>query len=396
MLKNYFLIALRNLRKHIGFSTINIAGLGLGIATCLLLVTWIIHELSYDRFHVYEDRLYRTSMEYSFGGQVARTAVSPTALLPSMLTLPEVKTGVRFFNLSAWNPFIVKQGDQLFSESKFCFADSTFFNVFSYKLVKGNPAKALNEPYQVVITETAARKYFGDTDPIGKALYINNERDYIVTGVMEDAPSNSFLQFDFVASFLSLRAARSEPIWWSANYLTFVVLNEDADAKAVEEKISSIAMKAVGNDIQGGNDYVRYNMMLMKDLHLRSDFANEPEVVSSMIYVYIFAGIAALILIIACINYVNLTTARATERAKEVGIRKVAGALRKQLFYQFMAESTCVTFASFILAFGIATVTLPFFNQLTGKQFATDVLFDSRFLTWSFIGIILISLIAGA
>ena len=142
MIKNYILIGLRNLRKHIGFSAINIIGLALGIATCLLLVTWILHELSYDRFHKNESRLYRSSMEYSFGGLVARTSVSPTALLPAMLTLPEVQTGARFFNQSAWNPFIVRRGDKLFSESKFCFADSTFFEVFSYEIIKGNPEKA--------------------------------------------------------------------------------------------------------------------------------------------------------------------------------------------------------------------------------------------------------------
>lgn len=395
MLKNYVLIGLRNLRKHIGFSAINIIGLALGIATCLLLVTWILHELSYDRFHKNESRLYRSSMEYSFGGQVARTSVSPTALLPAMLSLPEVQTGARFFNQSAWNPFIVRHGDKLFSESKFCFADSTFFEVFSYEMIKGNPKKALNQPYQVLLTESTARKYFGDTDPVGQTLNINNKQEYVITGVIQDSPSNSFLQFDFVASFSSLNAGRTEPIWWSANYLTFVVLNEGADVKAVEKKSSEIAMNAVGNDITGEGDYVRYNMMLLKDIHLHSNFANEPEVVNNVIYVYIFAGIAALIMIIACINYVNLTTARATERAREVGIRKVAGALRPQLFYQFMAESAWITFSAFLLAFGVASLLMPFFNELTGNQFSTQLIFTPRFLAWSLAGTLLLSLVAG-
>lgn len=396
MIKNYLLIGLRNLHKHLGFSIINIAGLGLGIATCLLLVVWVAHELSYDRFHTHENRLYRSSMEYSFGGQVAKTAVSPTALLPAMLTLPEVETGARFYNHSSWNPFIVRRDDKLFTESRFCFADSTFFNVFSYELVSGNADKALNEPYQVLLTETTARKYFGDADPVGKTLNVNNEQDYLVTGVLKDAPSNSFLQFDFVASFVSLRAARAEPIWWSANYLTFVVLHPDADATEVERKSSAIAMKAVGSEIQSEGDYLRYNLMIMKDLHLHSTFQNEPEVVSSSIYVYIFAGIAVLILIIACINYINLTTARASERAREVGIRKVAGALRKQLFYQFMAESACITFTAFILAFAFAALVLPFFNDLTGKRFDLQILFNPPFLAWSALGIVILSLVAGA
>src|SRR5690606_37084799 len=198
MLKNYLIIAVRNLRKHSGFSAINILGLGLGIGTCLLIVTWVIDELSFDRFHQNEDRLYRSSLEYSFGGQVARTSVSPTALLPAMLTLPEVQTGARFFNQSAWKPFIVRASDKVFTESKFCFADSTFFDVFSFSLLKGNPQKALSQPYQVLLTESTARKYFGDANPVGQTLQINNERDYVVTGVLKDVPGNSFLQFDFV------------------------------------------------------------------------------------------------------------------------------------------------------------------------------------------------------
>jgi putative ABC transport system permease protein len=396
MLRNYFLIAVRNIRKHLGFSVINVFGLALGIATCLLLVTWVSDELSYDRFHRYENRLYRISLEYGFGGQVARTPVSPTALLPAMLTLPEVETGARFFNHSAWNPYIVRYNDRVFSESKFCFADSSFFDVFSYNLVSGNAHESLDEPYQVLLTESSARKYFGDSDPVGKLMQINNDRDYLVTGVIQDPPSNSYLRFDFIASFASLRAAREEPIWWSANYLTFVVLREGAEPKAVEEKTSDIAMKAVGKDVTGEGDYVRYNIILLRDLHLRSDFMNEPEVVGSITYVYIFAGIAALILLIASINYVNLTTARATERAREIGIRKVAGAMRHQLFYQFMAESACITFTAFFLAFGLAILGLPLFNQLAGKQFSSDVLLNWRFFSFSVAGIIVLSLLAGA
>lgn len=395
MIKNYLVIALRNLRKHSGFSTINIFGLGLGIGTCLLIVTWVVDELSFDRFHQKQDRLYRSSLEYSFGGQVVRTAVSPTALLPTMLTLPEVETGTRFYNQSAWSPFIVRVGDKIFTEARFCFADSTFFDVFSFPLLKGNPQKALSQPYQVLLTESIARKYFGDVDPVGKSLQINNGRDYVVTGVLKDTPDNSFLQFDFVASFVSLEAARTEPIWWSANYMTFVVLNPKAGPKAVEEKSSAIALKAVQDDIQGEGDYIRYNMMLMKDLHLHSDFANESEVVSSIVYVYLFAGIAILVLIIASINYVNLTTARATERAREVGVRKVAGARRKQLFFQFMAESGCVTIAAFIVAAAFAVLALPLFNELTGKHFNTDKFLNPAFMMWTLIGIVILSVTAG-
>src|SRR5690242_16173264 len=197
MFRNYLLISLRSLRKHRSYSIINIAGLGLGLAACLLLVTWIVHEMSYDKFHQQAARIYRSSMEYSFGGQTAKTAVSPTALLPTLeKNFAEVETGVRLYNPSSWNPFIVRRGETLFQEGKFFYADSTFFNIFSFPLIAGDATTALTQPNSVVLTRTTAKKYFGEEDPMGKTLQVNNDKEYIVTGVMEDVPSNSLLQFD--------------------------------------------------------------------------------------------------------------------------------------------------------------------------------------------------------
>ena len=236
MIRNYLLISFRNLRKHLSYSLINIVGLALGLATCLLLFTWIRHEVSYDSFHKKSDRLYRVSLEYSFGGQVAALAVSPTALLPALLSLPETETGVRIFNPSGYNPFIVKYEDRTFSESKFYGADSTFFDVFTYPLRKGNPARALNEPYSVVIRQSIAEKYFGDEDPLGKILRINNSQDYIVTGVFDELPTNTLHHFDFVASFHSFPAGKTPPIWWSANYQTYITTHINADLNALVKK----------------------------------------------------------------------------------------------------------------------------------------------------------------
>src|SRR3970040_805158 len=218
MTKNYILISIRTLRKHFAYSAINIIGLGLGLGVCLLLVAWIKHELSYDTFHREADRIYRGSLEYGRGGQVARTSVSPTALLPAAKSFAEVETGVRWYNASTWNPYVVRYGDRLFEEGNFNFADSTFFDGFSYTLLKGNPSKALTQPYSVLVTESTAKKYFGDEDPIGKTLLINDTREYVVTGLLKDIPDNSIIQFDFLASFHSLGAGREEPTWWSANY----------------------------------------------------------------------------------------------------------------------------------------------------------------------------------
>jgi putative ABC transport system permease protein len=396
MFKNYLLISIRNLRKHFSYSLINIFGLGIGLATCLLLVTWIRHEISYDKFHKKSDRIYRSSLEMSFGGQTIKTSVSPTALLPALKEFPEVETGTRVYNPAGWNPYIVKKDDHLFQEGKFYFADSTFFDVFSFRLLKGNPETALNEPYNLILTESSAKKYFGNEDPLGKTLTINNSTDYVITGIIEDVPSNSFLQFDFLGSFSSLRQGREQPIWWSANYQTFIVVNEDTDIAALTKKTDEVVKKAVGTDVSAPGDYVHYHFMKLTDIHLKSPYENEFEVVGNIQYVYIFSAIAVLILLIACINYVNLATARAVDRAKEVGIRKVVGALKQQLFAQFLGESIVITLVAFFLAFFAAQTLLPLFNSITGKEMDAGVFFDPTFIGFSFLILIVIALLSGA
>jgi putative ABC transport system permease protein len=396
MFKNYLLISFRNLRKHFSYSLINIFGLGIGLATCLLLVTWIQHELSYDRFHEKADLIYRGSMESTFGGQTSKTSVSPTALLPTLKEFPEVIEGTRVYNPASYRSYVVKKDDNMFQEDKFYFADSTFFDVFSFRLVKGNAHTALTLPYSLILTRSSAKKYFGDEDPVGKTLNINGSRDYTITGVVEDAPSNSFLQFDFIASFSSLRPAREQPIWWSANYQTFIVVHESADIDALMAKTDEVVRKAVGADVAGPNDYIHYNFIKLTDIHLRSPYESEFELVGSIQYVYIFSAIAFLILLIACINYVNLATARAVDRAKEVGIRKVVGAVRKQLFAQFLGESVFITFLAFCVAFFIAQTSLPIFNSLTGNEIDHAIFYDPSFLGVTLVALIVISVLSGA
>jgi len=397
MIQNYILISFRNLRKHFSYSLINILGLGLGLATCLLLFTWIRHELSYDKFHEKSDRIYRASLEYSSGGQVSRTSVSPTALLPTLMTLPETETGVRVYNPSSWNPYIVKNGEKLFQERRFYAADSTFFDVFSFKLLKGNPKTALVEPNSVILTEAMVSKYFGDEgDALGKVLQINGNKDFTITGIIEDVPTNSLLQFDFLCSFSSLWVASQELQWWSANYQTFVVLQPNGDLSALRDKTNEIVKKATASDARGEDGYVRYNFTRMTDIYLKSDFDGEPEIVSDIKYIYIFSGIALLILLIACINYINLATARAADRAKEVGIRKVVGALKKQLFTQFIGESIIITLFAFFLAYLLAQVMLPLFNSLTGKHFSYELLLQPSFIVMSMGVLLVIAILSGA
>lgn len=377
MIGNYLLIAFRNLRKHFSYSIINIAGLGLGLATCILLSIWIRHELSYDTFHTKLDRIYRPAMEYSFGGQTNGSSLSPTIVLPTLQKeFGEIETGVRFFNSASYRPYVVRKGETMFEETKFYFADSTFFDVFDFKLLKGNPKTALEGKYNVVLTESMARKYFGAADPVGEILTINNRQDYVVTGVVEDVPSNSMIRFDFLASFSSLDA---ELQWWSANYQTYVVLTPQADVAAVEEKFNEIVKAALGSEISNPGDYVKYHFWPMKDIYLRSP-VSEPELTGSIDYVYIFSAIAILILVIACINYINLATAKAADRAKEVGVRKVVGALRKQLITQFIGESVIITSVAFVLALFLSSAGIQLFNNLTGKSFTQVMIFEPGFL----------------
>jgi putative ABC transport system permease protein len=393
MINNYLLIALRHIRKHFNYSLINIAGLSLGLAICLLLTIWVRHELSFDSFHTNYQRLYRLGLEYSFGGQTAKTAQSPTALLPAMIdNFEEVETGVRFYNSAVFRPFVVRRDDALFEESSFYFADSTFFDVFSFQLLSGNPSTALTEPNSVVLTQTMARKYFGDEDPLGKTLQANT-REYIVTGVMNDVPSNSMFRFNFIASFSTLDASKAR-IWWSANYQTFVVLRDGADVAAIQEKMNALVNEAVKDEVTSAGDYVRYNMVPLSDIYLRSD-TQEPEIVGNIQYVVVFSVIAGLILIIACINYINLATARAGDRAREVGVRKVSGALRTQLITQFIGESVMLTLIAFAGAVILAAAGLQLFNGLTGKMFTINNLLDPTFIVPAVMVMLVIAAMAG-
>ncbi|MBX2910876.1 MAG: ABC transporter permease [Cyclobacteriaceae bacterium] len=396
MVRNYLLTTLRNIRKHFSYSLINIFGLGLGISISLLLALWVRHEVSYDRFHANADNIYRVSMEMSFGGQSAKHSISPTALLPALeKNFPEVITGTRVYNPASYNPFIVKRNDNFFQEGQFYFADSTFFDVLTYPLIKGNPKTALVKPNSVVLTEGMAKKYFGQEDPLGQTLLINGNKDYTVTGVTKDAPGNSYLNFDFIGSFSSLWQSREEQ-WWSANYQTFVLVDKNTDLAALRQKTNDLVKKALADELSNPGDYVRYNWTNIQDIHLRSDAATEMEPVGSIQYVYLFAAIAFLILLIACINYINLATARAAFRAKEVGVRKVVGASKGQLISQFIGESVVTTLCALVLAFLAAQLLLPLFNTLTGKNFGYSTLMEPAFLAYVIATAMAVALFSGA
>ena len=389
MFKNYLKIAWRSIRKNKVSSVINITGLTIGLSCCLLIALYIKHELSYDEFQTKGDRIGRVIMEYKIGSEGKEGTFTSTKVFPEFKRqFPEVESGVRMTRTSR----LVKYGDKLFDEKQFLFADSTFFDVFSFRLINGKSAAVLPAPKTVVLTQDAARKYFGYDNPVGKILKTGADgTDYMVTGVMENCPTNSQLKFDMVASFSSLGPAQEET-WWNANYTTYLLLRDPASFKSLAQKIPPFMKKQFANEPSVS---LNFHLEPYKSVHLHSPHDGfEPN--NNIVYIYILAGIALLILAIACFTYINLSTARSMERAREVGIRKVVGAIKKQVFWQFIGESVLITLIALLLSVATAVIALPWFNNLADKELNASHVLDPVVLLTGLIIVTIISLLAGS
>ena len=373
MLKNYLTIALRNLRRHRAFSFINIAGLAVGMACCLLIGLYVRQEVSYDRFHENADRLYRVAFVMDDGGQVWPTARTPHPLAPALLdAFPEVEAAVRFRRGEA----VLRRGDDLFKEEAFYFADASVFDAFSFPLIHGEAGAALAAPFTLVLTEDAARKYFGPENPVGRMLTVEDMGDFTVTGVLQTIPQNAHFRFDFLASYATLNTLQPEALgqWDSAVTSTYLLLSAGYDAAAFEAKLPAIVAQRLGPEAGGS----RFYLTPLTDVHLYSDLPGELGEGGDARYLYLFSSVALFILLIACINFMSLTTARSAERAREVGLRKVLGAVRRQLVRQFLGESVLLALLAMGLAVVLVELTLPAFNTLTGKALT----FGGGFLWW--------------
>ncbi|MEQ8244087.1 ABC transporter permease [Fulvivirga sp.] len=394
MLKNYIKIAFRNLVRRIGYTSINVFGLAVGISCCLLIGIYVLDEMSYDKFHTNADNIYRVNINYSMGGTSQSMYVTPTALLPTMSReFNEVVSGTRIFDVAMFSPEVVSLNDASFQEERFFYADSTFFDVFSFELKEGVKEKALVDPNSVILTESMVAKYFGDNDALGEVIKVG-QTEYKVTGVLKDIPDNSHLKFDFLASFSSLRASKGET-WWSANYATYVLLNDNANISKIEDGIENVVREALGEVFQN-DDRISFDLFPMTDIHLRSKLSTEMQTQGDIKYIYIITLIGFLILVIACINYMNLATARSMDRAREVGMRKVLGAAKRQLFNQFMGESVIVTTLAAVIALVIINIALLPFNNLTGKTLTSADILDPVILSGLVSIIILVAFLAGA
>lgn len=398
MLRNYLKTAFRNLWKSKGFSAINIIGLAIGLSTCLLILIFVMDELSYDRFNTKADRIYRLDGDIKFGGNHFILAVAPAPAGPTVRKdYPEVEKEVRFRGDGGR---LVKKGNQNIQEDAVVFADSTLFEVFTLPMIAGDPHTALVDARSVVITERIAKKYFESVDVVGRTLMMDDSIPYKVTGVIRNIPAQSHFHFDFFLSMSEVEETKRTDRWLSNNFNTYIVLREGTDPKKFEAKLGQLVTRYVAplihqavnqsvEDFFKAGNSVSFPLTALTAIHLHSNKTAELEANGNIQYVYIFTAVAVFILLIACVNFMNLSTARSSNRAKEVGIRKVLGSLRGNLVTQFMVESILLSFIALLLAIGLAYLLLPVFNELSGKQMEIG-LFSRGWLVPAMLGLVLI------
>jgi len=387
MIKNYFKIAWRSLLKQKGFSFINIFGLATGMACSLLIFLFVKDETSYDRFHNDAGQIYRVVKDFvNDDGSRLPDATTPPALAPAMQRdIPEVAVTTRVF--PGWGAnFLIKYGDKKISEDKLYRVDSSFFDVFTFPFVHGNAKDAFREVQSIVLTESSAKRYFGNDNPVGKTLQIDRLGNLMVSGVLKDVPHASHFHFDFLISTRKF-GGNIDADWGFYNFYTYAKLKPNSNITAFTKKVQDVYKK---NTTNGTNIFY---VQPLTDIHLTSNLKWELEPNSDKLYVYVFTIIGIFILLIAGINYVNLATAKASVRAKEIGVRKVTGALRSSLIGQFLVESVITCLMAALLAVIFAQLLLPVANALTLKQLT--VIGNPGVLGYMLVGVLLLGIIAG-
>lgn len=400
MYKNYFTIAWRTFLKSKGYSLINITGLAVGLSACLLIGLYVKHELSYDRFHEKAERIYRVNMELKFGENHLDLAVAnPLFGETAKNEINEVEQTTR---LHWYGSFLVKKGNENIREGNIAWADSTLFDVFTLPMISGNPKTALTEPNSIVITESVARKYFDRTDVVGETFTIDNTQSRKITGVIKDLPSNMHFQFTSFLPLVEVEEARDGTWAGSQNWNTYLVLKEGANVDEVVPLLNKMVDRHLGPQLEAiigktldqfsseGN-FFKASLTALPDIYLHSNRIGELYGVGNIQYVYIFSAIAACILFIAIINFMNLATARSANRAREVGMRKVMGSKRGALVGQFITESVLTCAAAMAFAVAITVVIFPFFNELTGKPLNSSILLTPEVIA----GLVILTLVVG-
>ncbi len=382
MIKNFIKIAWRNIIRHKAYSGINIIGLAIGIAACLLILQYVTFELSYENFHANKDRIFRVQQDrYDNGKLSTQWAAGAYAAGNSFKdAIPEIEDYVK---LMQSGEVVVEQNNQPLKVDKVFYASGSFFSIFTYPVIAGDQKTALTEPFTAAISETTARTLFGNTNAVGKVVKLNQETDFTITAVFKDAPVNTQLKPNILLSYATYikRQGNNDPEteWLADGILTYLLLRKGADPAAVEAKFPAIVEKQVGDELKKYNASVTYLLQPLKDIHLYSHYMMEPEPNGDGKTVYLLLGIAFFIVVIAWVNYINLATARAISRAKEVGIRKAIGSQRRQLIIQFLSESAVLNVFALVLALLLVMVAIPGFNKISGQQLSFSLLGKNNF-----------------
>lgn len=405
MYKSFIVVAWRNFLKSKGYSSINIFGLAIALTACMLILLYVRHELSYDRFNEHADRIYRVNNDIKFGdNHIDVACAAPLFGATAKLEIPQVEQTTR---LRWFGSLLIRKDNELIRQNDVAFADSTFFDVFTIQVISGNSRKALTEPNSIVLTASIARKFFGTTDVLGKVLTLENNKTRTVTAIIQDIPSNCHFRFQcFVPMVEDERANNND---WSGgqNYTTYLLLRADADMALVERQLNAMMSKYLGPELkmlinktveefEKQGDYFRVTLTQLPDIHLRSNRVAELYGSGKVEYVYMFSAIAIFIMIIAIINFMNLSTARSANRAREVGVRKVLGSLKTSLVQQFILESVLTCALSMLIAISLTTIVLPQFNELTGKSFDVAILYTPTMIGVLVFMILIVGLLAGS
>ncbi|GAA5028332.1 ABC transporter permease [Marivirga lumbricoides] len=397
MWKNYLKIAWRTLIKRKLYAIINLGGLTVGLASFLLIALYISHENSYDTTYTDHDRIFRINQNFKSSEGDNFTSYTPSQLLPSMLDeIPAVEAGTRVFDVDLFGPVVIKSGEELFQESKFAYVDPSFFELFNLPLLAGSKSGLLSDINQLVLTQTTAERYFGNVHAaIGKPLTVNDKIELVVSAVVEDFPVNSHLKFDFLGSFMRIRAGK-EPGFSPSNYYTYVRLPDASKEAEVELAVNQLMDKYMGKEMSEYGFELLLNMEPLENVHFDTLHTSNITTTADIKYLYIFGSVALLILVIACINYINLATAEASERRKEVGVRKVMGAAKTQLFWQFMSEAGILVITAALVALVLVYFTLPYVEGIAGVYLPLKGLWNQGFLLMygAIIGIVI--LLSGA
>lgn len=404
MILNYLKIALRNLWKNKGFSAINIIGLSIGLASFILISLYVIDELSYDRYNEKADRIYRINSDIRFGGNNLVLAVTSDPMGPTLKKdYPQVEEFVRFYQRG---PILLKKNNQFINEQQVIAADSNLFNVFTLPAVVGDTKTALDNPHSVVISASTAQKYFGTTEAVGKVLQSDENKQYQVTAVIKDIPQNSHFHFDCIFSMKDVQYSFGN--FLSNNFQTYILLKKGVHYKDFEKNFKQVLEKYLVpqarqlmnihsmDDFEKAGNHLNYSLMPLTEIHLKSDRTAELGTNSNIQYVYIFSVVALFILLLACINFMNLSTARSANRAREVGIRKVLGSDKRSLIRQFMVESMVMAFFSLLIAILLVWIALPFFNTISGKSMQIFNLFGWEELILLFLLPVIVGILAGS